>query len=257
MINDGEKGRIVREGIDVAIVGKPNVGKSSLMNALLRETRAIVTEIPGTTRDTIEESVNIGGIPVRLTDTAGIRDTEDKIEQIGIKRSWESIESADLVVLLLDVSRGLEQEDLEITDLLKEFENKKILILANKQDLDKKIEISEIEDLLPGSRILETSLTGEDDDSIRQMENTIKEMVMGGEVRQANSMMVTNVRHLDLLKNCLSAIGDAIDITRLAEPLELIEIDISRGYGFLGEIIGEETSDDIINEVFARFCLGK
>ena len=162
-----------------------------------------------------------------------------------------------LVVLLLDVSRGLEQEDLEITDLLKEFENKKILILANKQDLDKKIEISEIEDLLPGSRILETSLTGEDDDSIRQMENTITDMVMGGEVRQANSMMVTNVRHLDLLKNCLSAIGDAIDITRLSEPLELIEIDISRGYGFLGEIIGEETSDDIINEVFARFCLGK
>ena len=257
LINDGEKGRIVREGIDVAIVGKPNVGKSSLMNALLRETRAIVTEIPGTTRDTIEASVNIGGIPVRLTDTAGIRDTEDKIEQIGIRRSWESIESADLVVLLLDVSRGLEQEDLEITDLLKEFENKKILILANKQDLDKKIEISEIEDLLPGSRILETSLTGEDDDSIRQMENTITDMVMGGEVRQANSMMVTNVRHLDLLKNCLSAIGDAIDITRLAEPLELIEIDISRGYGFLGEIIGEETSDDIINEVFARFCLGK
>ena len=255
LIEDGEKGRIVREGLDVAIIGKPNVGKSSLMNSLLREKRAIVTEIPGTTRDTIEESLNIGGVPVRLTDTAGIRETDDQIEQIGISRSMDSISSADLVIFIIDVSRDLEREDEEI---IQQIKDKKIIVLANKQDLEKKISTDSIREMLPESRIIETTLFDEGDfDQISMLEQTILDMVMGGEVKQTSSMMVTNVRHLDLLKNSLSAIGDAYDITTLREPLELIEIDISRCYECLGEIIGEEVNDDIINEVFSRFCLGK
>lgn len=255
LIEDGEKGRIVREGLDVAIIGKPNVGKSSLMNSLLREKRAIVTEIPGTTRDTIEESLNIGGVPVRLTDTAGIRETQDQIEQIGISRSLDSISSADLIFFIVDVSRDLESEDHEIIEQIKD---KKTIVLANKQDLEKKISTDSIQNMLPGSNIIETSLFEYNDfHQINTLEDTILDMVMGGEIKQSNSMMVTNVRHLDLLKNSLSAIGDAIEIAKLGEPLELIEIDINRCYECLGEIIGEEVSDDIINEVFSRFCLGK
>ena len=255
LIKEGEKGRIVREGLDIAIIGKPNVGKSSLMNALLRETRAIVTDIPGTTRDTIEESVNIGGIPVRLTDTAGIRETDDTIEKIGISRSINSIRSADLIIMLIDVSRELESEDM---DIISELKDRKVIVLANKQDLDKKLNTEDIRKLIPDSMIIETSLAeGSEDEGICEMENAITDMVMGGEIRQSGSMMVTNVRHLDLLKNSLSALGDAIAISRLGEPLELIEIDISNAYSYLGEIIGEEVNDDILNEVFSRFCLGK
>ena len=255
LIKEGEKGRIVREGLDIAIIGKPNVGKSSLMNALLRETRAIVTDIPGTTRDTIEESVNIGGIPVRLTDTAGIRETDDTIEKIGISRSINSIRSADLIIMLIDVSRELESEDM---DIISELKDRKVIVLANKQDLDKKLNTEDIRKLIPDSMIIETSLAeGSEDEGICEMENAITDMVMGGEIRQSGSMMVTNVRHLDLLKNSLSALGDAIAISRLGEPLELIEIDISNAYSYLGEIIGEEVNEDILNEVFSRFCLGK
>ena len=255
LIKEGEKGRIVREGLDIAIIGKPNVGKSSLMNALLRETRAIVTDIPGTTRDTIEESVNIGGIPVRLTDTAGIRETDDTIEKIGISRSINSIRSADLIIMLIDVSRELESEDM---DIISELKDRKVIVLANKQDLDKKLNTEDIRKLIPDSMIIETSLAeGSEDEGICEMENAITDMVMGGEIRQSGSMMVTNVRHLDLLKNSLSALGDAIAISRLGEPLELIEIDISNVYSYLGEIIGEEVNEDILNEVFSRFCLGK
>lgn len=258
LIADGEKGRIVREGIEAAIIGKPNVGKSSLMNGLLRESRAIVTEIPGTTRDTIEESISISGIPVRLTDTAGIRETDDMIEQIGIEKSIDTIRSADLVIFIIDVSRELEKEDIEIIEQIK---NSRMIVLANKQDLEPKLTTDKIREMIPDGMILETTL-GDDDpgrlnEEIKTIENLIYEMVMGGEIKQANSLMVTNVRHLDLLKKCLSSINDAVAITRLSEPLEVIEIDISSAYAYLGEIIGEEVSDDILKEVFSRFCLGK
>ena len=247
-----ETGRLISEGIKVSIIGKPNVGKSSLMNALLRESRAIVTSVPGTTRDTIEESVSIRGIPLRITDTAGIRDASDEIEKIGIEKSKESFNRADLVIFMIDASRPLDEEDEEIISVLG---GKKLLILLNKQDLGSVVSAEDIEKRFPGCRIVETSL-GDGADST-PVEDAVYDMVTGGVVRQSESLVVTNARQADLLSKASSQLGDAIEMTRLSEPLEVIEIDIDQSRSLLGEIIGETATGDIIDEVFARFCLGK
>ena len=247
-----ETGRLISEGIKVSIIGKPNVGKSSLMNALLRESRAIVTSVPGTTRDTIEESVSIRGIPLRITDTAGIRDASDEIEKIGIEKSKESFNRADLVIFMIDASRPLDEEDEEIISVLG---GKKLLILLNKQDLGSVVSAEDIEKRFPGCRIVETSL-GDGADSA-PVEDAVYDMVTGGVVRQSESLVVTNARQADLLSKTSSQLGDAIEMTRLSEPLEVIEIDIDQSRSLLGEIIGETATGDIIDEVFARFCLGK
>ena len=247
-----ETGRLISEGIKVSIIGKPNVGKSSLMNALLRESRAIVTSVPGTTRDTIEESVSIRGIPLRITDTAGIRDASDEIEKIGIEKSKESFNRADLVIFMIDASRPLDEEDEEIISVLG---GKKLLILLNKQDLGSVVSAEDIEKRFPGCRIVETSL-GDGADSA-PVEDAVYDMVTGGVVRQSESLVVTNARQADLLSKASSQLGDAIEMTRLSEPLEVIEIDIDQSRSLLGEIIGETATGDIIDEVFARFCLGK
>ena len=245
-------GRMIREGIKIAIVGKPNVGKSSLMNGLLKETRAIVTDIPGTTRDTIEEVLSIRNIPVYLVDTAGIRETSDKVEKIGIEKSKEAFNQADFILFLLDGSRPLEEEDLQIMEFLKE---KKSLVLINKRDLGEAISIEEISAKLPASQVIEASLLK--GQGITEIEDAVEDLVYGGEIVQKESMMVNNVRHIELLQQAVKSLTDALHMSERREALDFIEVDVKNAYERLGEIIGETVSDDIINEVFARFCLGK
>lgn len=252
MIDTGNAGRIINEGLKVSIIGKPNVGKSSLMNALLNEDRAIVTSIAGTTRDTIEEKLSIRSIPIVLTDTAGIRETDDQIEKIGIEKSKESFNNADLIIFVVDMSKILEDEDYEIINHIGE---RKTIVLANKIDLERKTSIDEIEKLLPNCTIIETSM--EDGRGIEEIKDEIESMIYGGEVKQSNSLIVSNARHLELLRGANSSLDDAINMVRMFGALEFIEVDVKKAYELLGEIIGETVSDDIINEVFARFCLGK
>jgi tRNA modification GTPase len=252
LLSTASTGRMIREGIRVAIVGKPNVGKSSLMNGLLKETRAIVTEIPGTTRDTIEETVSIRNIPVYLVDTAGIRETSDKVEKIGIEKSKEAFNNADFIIFILDGSTELSEEDKEIIEYMKE---RKSLVLVNKNDLEQKLDIEMIKNELPESQVIRTSLIN--GEGIEEIENSIEELVYGGEIVQKESMMVNNVRHIELLKQGRDSLNDAFMMAQNREALDFLEIDVKNAYDFLGEIIGETVSDDIINEVFARFCLGK
>lgn len=245
-------GKMIREGIKIAIVGKPNVGKSSLMNGLLKETRAIVTDIPGTTRDTIEEVLSIRNIPVYLVDTAGIRETSDKVEKMGIEKSKEAFNQADFILFLLDGSRSLEEEDLQIMEFLKE---RKSLVLINKRDLGEAISIEEISAKLPASQVIEASLLK--GQGITEIEDAVEDLVYGGEIVQKESMMVNNVRHIELLEQAVKSLTDALHMSERREALDFIEVDVKNAYERLGEIIGETVSDDIINEVFARFCLGK
>ena len=252
LLSTASTGRMIREGIRVAIVGKPNVGKSSLMNGLLRETRAIVTEIPGTTRDTIEEAVSIRNIPVYLVDTAGIRDTSDKVERLGIEKSKEAFNNADFVIFIIDGSRELSKEDIEIAQHL---EGRKSLVLINKNDLPRAFDNDAVMNLIPDAQIIETSLLNEE--GIGDVEDFIERLVYGGEISQKGSMMVNNVRHIELLEKSRDSLRDALNMTVAKEALDFIEVDVKNAYERLGEIIGETVSDDIIDEVFARFCLGK
>ena len=252
LTSSASAGRMIREGIRVAIVGKPNVGKSSLMNGLLRESRAIVTDMPGTTRDTIEEAISIKNIPVYLTDTAGIRETTDTIEQIGIEKTKEAFNSADFIIFILDGSEELTEEDRLIMEYIGE---RNALVLINKNDLWQKIDAHEIRDAMPGVRVIQTSLIkGE---GITEIEDTIEELVYGGRISQKESLMVNNVRHIELLNRAADSLRDAYNMADAGEALDFIEVDVKNAYELLGEITGETVSDDIINEVFSRFCLGK
>lgn len=252
LLSTASTGRMIREGIRIAIAGKPNVGKSSLMNRLLRESRAIVTEIPGTTRDTIEEALSIKGIPVYLTDTAGIRNTSDKVEMMGIEKSKEAFSKADFVIFIIDGSRKISYEDMEIASGIR---GKKSLVVVNKSDLERLAENSEILNMMPDSEIIEASfITG---NGIDKIENYIEKLVYGGKIYQKESIMVNNIRHIELLKKAGESIEDAFNMTASGEALDFIEVDVRSVYDYLGEIIGETVSDDIIDEVFSRFCLGK
>ncbi|MBN7773328.1 tRNA uridine-5-carboxymethylaminomethyl(34) synthesis GTPase MnmE [Clostridium aminobutyricum] len=252
LIATADTGRIIKEGLQVAIIGKPNVGKSSLMNALLKESRAIVTEIPGTTRDTIVEDMTIRAIPVKLIDTAGIRETEDIVEKIGIEKSKESFNHADLIILILDGSKPLSEEDDHIIDIIGK---RKVLVLINKIDVAQVIDEEDIQRRLANAIIIKTAI--KEDIGIKEIEDEIESLVYNGEVKQSGNIFITNVRHKNLLTSAKSAIDDAIEMVDRREALEFIEIDVKRSWEFLGEIIGETVSESIIDEVFARFCLGK
>lgn len=252
LLKSADTGRMLREGIAVTIAGRPNVGKSSLMNAFLKESRAIVTEIPGTTRDTIEEALSIAGIPVRLTDTAGIRRTADKIEQIGIEKSKEAVNKADLILFMLSGNEPFTEEDLEILPCL---DPGKTVVLLNKRDLGTVLTRDDVEARLPGVRIIEISVN--DGRGLDQLEETIKQLVFGGHVSQSESSVVTNVRHAELIRKAQEEAAAAMEMTAAREALDFIEINVRQAFDFLGEIIGETANDQIINEVFSRFCLGK
>ena len=252
LLSTAETGRMIREGIRVAIVGKPNVGKSSLMNSLLRETRAIVTEIPGTTRDTIEEAISIRNIPVYLVDTAGIRETSDEVERLGIERSKAAFNEADFIIFIMDGSSAISDEDREIASYL---DGRDSVVLINKNDLERGFTNDDVRELVNDPVIIETSLIN--NEGIEEIENHIEELVYGGELSQHDSTMVNNVRHIELLKQSRDSLRDAMEMTLAREALDFIEVDVRNAYDLLGEITGETVSDDIINEVFARFCLGK
>ena len=249
-----ERGRILREGLRVAIVGKPNVGKSSILNSLLYEDRAIVTDVPGTTRDIIEETVDVRGIPVVITDTAGIRDTDDVVEKIGVERSKLSIESSDLIFFVLDASRIIDEEDESIFAHIRE---KNHIILINKNDLDEKVVSSNDVNDHFGEEATEISAMS--DTGIREIETLIEDFVNSKSSRfnSSQNFLITNARHKKIIDDCISAISDAIASTEAFEPLEILEIDVNHAYELLGEIIGESSTGDIIDKVFERFCLGK
>ena len=241
-----ESGKILKNGIMTAIVGKPNVGKSSLLNMLLKEERAIVTEIAGTTRDTIEECVTIKGITLRLIDTAGIRETEDVVENIGVEKSKNALKNAELVLFLLDGSKGFLPEDEEI---LREIGEKNHIVLINKIDLENK----NIE--LDNSNIVRISAkTGE---GIKELEEKIEEMFNLKKLETENEFIVTNIRHKDLLHKAKNGLKQAKETVINGLPIDMISINIKTAIGSLGEILGESVSEDVLNKIFEKFCVGK
>jgi len=252
LIAGAHTGKIIKDGLRVAIIGKPNVGKSSLMNSLLKESRAIVTEIPGTTRDTIEEVMSIKNIPVVLTDTAGIRETDDEIEKIGIERSKLAANNADLVIFMVDGSAALSDEDKEIMEVLGE---RKLIAVINKRDKGSVISAEEVLASIPNAEIVEAAIS--EGIGLSDIEDKVEALVYDGGVRPGESVLVTNARHEDILRRANVFVSDAKSGVERLEALDIIEIDISEAYALLGEILGETVSDDIINEVFSRFCLGK
>jgi tRNA modification GTPase len=248
LLKTAEEGIIIRDGLSMVIVGKPNVGKSSLLNNLLRENRAIVTDIPGTTRDVIEEYINLDGIPVKIIDTAGIREAKDLVEQIGIEKSKEKLNEADLVLLLLDSSRDLNEEDKGIIDAL---HDKKTIVVLNKVDLDQKVNASDLEGF--DNIISSSTLTGYGIDDLKKK---VKEMFFSGEV-ESESLIISNNRHKQALFRALENCKIAQERVELKEYLDLISIYVTAALKALGEITGTELEEDLINKIFSEFCVGK
>lgn len=245
-------GKIFRDGLKTVIAGKPNVGKSSLMNSLLKENRSIVTDIPGTTRDTIEEMFSLRGIYLRIIDTAGIRRTGDVVEQLGVEKSREMYQNADLVLLLLDGSAPLSSEDEE---LIQELKDKKAIVLINKIDQKRVLFKEDLQKKLPDKKIIEISVQQEI--GLDQMEEEICQMVEQGNVRSQEGVVVTNERHGALLEQAIKAIEDGLFSLSMGEVPEIVEIDVRQAWELLGEITGETATDGLIDEIFSRFCLGK
>ena len=251
-------GRIAREGVRAVIVGKPNAGKSSLMNAILGEGRVIVTDVPGTTRDTVEESASMGGVPIVLVDTAGLRDSDDKVEQIGIERTTQAIAGADLVILVLDGSQALDDDDKRVLSFIEKMSTDNILVVINKEDLGQTITEESVLEKHPGVRIISTSLVGKGSiDAARKVSEAIGEMydLSGINVKETN--IVTNERHVHLLRKASIDIDEAINMLRNGEPVEVAELSAHYAYESLGKIIGEEVGEEILDTVFSKFCLGK
>ena len=246
LLDTSNKGKIIKDGINTTIIGKPNVGKSSLLNALLRENRAIVTDIPGTTRDSISEYINLGDFTLKINDTAGIRDTDDIVEKIGVDKSIELSRSSDLILALFDTSRELDDEDKRILDLI---EGKNAIIILNKQDLESKFDNFDIK--LP---IIKTSMT--ENMGIDTLEKTITDIFDTSEIDR-ESILITNTRHERLLKGARSKLESSLKDIKLGIPLELVEVDLKGSYDDLGLIIGESVSDEIMDKVFKEFCVGK
>ncbi|MGX5376987.1 tRNA uridine-5-carboxymethylaminomethyl(34) synthesis GTPase MnmE [Ligilactobacillus sp. LYQ135] len=252
LLETAQGGKILREGLATAIVGRPNVGKSSLLNYLLHEDKAIVTDVAGTTRDVIEEYVNIKGIPLKLIDTAGIRETEDKVEKIGVKRSRKAIDQADLVILVLNVSEALTEEDRQLLDLTK---NKKRIVILNKIDLPQKIEIDEIYQMVGKENIIETSVVN--DIGVDELEDHIKEMFATGIENSQNAVIINNARHVALLNKAADSLDAVLVGIENDMPVDLCQTDMRDAWEYLGEITGDSYKDELLDELFSKFCLGK
>lgn len=265
LIQSSQAGIIYREGINIAIVGLPNVGKSSLLNALLRTSRAIVTEIPGTTRDTISELVNIGGVPVKLTDTAGICKTEDKIEKIGVEKSQEAVSFADLILQVIDMPSGEDTSDFIKNlnkNIQKKIESKPKIVVENKIDLMKKSKIKKavgwesLHDKKKSKIKNKVSVSAKTGKGIEELEDLIQDMTLGGKVK-ASSVLVTNTRHRNSLVKAEENIDSALDFLSKGATEDLISIDLRDALDALGEITGQTASEEILDQIFSQFCIGK
>lgn len=258
LLDTSSIGRIAREGIKISIVGKPNVGKSSLMNAILGEGRVIVTDVPGTTRDTVEESVSVGGIPIVLVDTAGLRETDDIVEKIGIERTEKSIASSDMVILVLDGSRELEDEDDNILNYVKKMNGERIIAVLNKSDLGNSIDDKLVKEIIPECTVINTSLIGKNaNEAARKISSVISKMLNLDNIKTTETNIVSNERHIKILKDASADLDDAISMLQNGEPVEVAELSVRYAYDSLGKIIGEDVGEDVIDAVFSKFCLGK
>ncbi len=252
-ISTYEEGRVFREGISCAIIGKTNVGKSSLLNVLLKQDRAIVTPIPGTTRDVIEEVLNIYGIPVRLIDTAGLRKTRDSIEKVGVMRAKERAANADLILLVLDGSRLLDEDDLEIASEIKE---KKKVVILNKKDLPQRVLLEEIKRLFRADPVV--SISALRNEGIEELKRTIYNSLIHREVRVSpEHLIVANIRHKNLLVEIKESISKAVNGLEEGASYEFIAFEIRSALNSLGEMVGETTTEDVLNRIFEQFCIGK
>ena len=247
-----DNGKILKEGIKTAIIGKPNAGKSSLLNAILKEDRAIVTEFEGTTRDTIEEFVNINGIPLKLIDTAGIRNAKDEVEKIGISKSREIAKEADLIIAIFDSSREFSKEDKEILEIIK---NKKAIVLLNKIDLKREIYIGN--DNFKGLKTNVIEISAINKKGIDKLYAEISNLFDLNEINLDNGLMITNIRHKNLITEAIKNINKTKEIIEKNMPVDIIAVYIKEILEDLGNITGEFVTEDIINEIFSKFCLGK
>ena len=245
LLRTAKTGQLLKNGIKTAIIGRPNVGKSSLLNQLMREEKAIVTDIAGTTRDTVEGFVNIGGLTLNLIDTAGIRKTDNIIESIGVEKSKNLIEEAELILLVLDSSEVLTNEDKELLELTK---NKNRIILLNKSDLNQKLNTINLSSYIPTSMIKPSGIT--------QLEKEIKSIFNINDIK-SDETFISNTRHIAKLNQSIIAVESAITQMQIGMPIDMVEIDLKNSWELLGEIIGEKAPEELINELFTKFCLGK
>ena len=251
LINNFDNGRIVKEGVKTVILGKPNAGKSSLLNLLLGEERAIVTDIEGTTRDTLEESINLNGVFLNLIDTAGIRDSEDVVEQIGVNKAKELAEKSDLVIFVADASKELDENDKEIINLIKD---KQAIVLLNKSDLGTIINEKNVSEFDNKPVITFSAKTG---DGLDELENKIRDLFYEGKVKYNDELHITNARQKESLINAKNSIEEVIKSVENDMPEDFYSIDLMDAYTYLGQIIGESVEDDLVNEIFSKFCMGK
>ncbi|SPT62832.1 tRNA modification GTPase MnmE [Aerococcus viridans] len=252
LLSTAKQGKILRDGISTAIVGRPNVGKSSLLNALLREEKAIVTDIEGTTRDTVEEYINIRGVPLKLVDTAGIRDTEDVVERIGVERSKKALMEAELVLLLLNQSEALTAGDRELLSLTQDH---KRIIIMNKIDLPSQLLKESLLEWVEEDEIIATSMMTQE--GIDALEEKIADYFFSGQSGEKDATYVSNARHIDLLQKASQSLDEVRNGIDMGMPVDLIQIDFTRAWEILGEIIGENAPDELLTQLFSQFCLGK
>ena len=248
LLSTANKGKLVKDGIETTIIGKPNVGKSSLLNVLLNENRAIVTDIPGTTRDSITEYINLGNLTLKINDTAGIRETHDEVEKIGVQRSKDLAKDSNLIIAIFDKSRNLDDEDKIILDLLK---GKNAIIILNKTDLVGKISKDDFD---KSFKIIETSMISRD--GVDKLEGAIFEIFDSKELNK-ESLMITNLRHERLLNSSMKNLKSSLNDIKAYVPIDCVEVDLRASYDDLGLIIGETVSDEIMDKVFREFCVGK
>ena len=251
LLATSQQGKVLREGLSTAIIGRPNVGKSSLLNHLLREEKAIVTDIAGTTRDVIEEYVNVRGVPLKLIDTAGIRETEDIVEQIGVARSRKALAESELILLVLNQSEPLTIEDEQLLEATKGL---KRIILLNKTDLPKQLEEDKLLSLIEDEPVFAVSVAN--NEGLDRLETAISELFFGGQTGERDATYVSNTRHIALLEKAAISLQEVIAGIDAGMPVDLVQMDMTRCWDYLGEVVGDSVQDELITQLFSQFCLG-